>query len=333
MKLRAGIIGLGVGEAHVAGYEAHPDCRVTALCDFSPRKLREAKKKYPHVRLTKDADEILNDPAIDVVSIASYDSYHYEQAAQALRQGKHLFVEKPLCLDESEAAGIRTLLDSRPKLSFSSNLILRQSPRFLALKDLVDRGRFGRLYYVEGDYNYGRIHKITDGWRGRIPFYSVVYGGGVHLLDLLLWLTKDRVTEVSAYGNRLATKGSRFRYNDCVAAILRFQSGMVGKVTSNFSCVHPHFHPLALYGTKAAFVHRREGGELFTSRDPKACAKMIRAPYPGVHKGGLLYNFVDHILKGTKLIVPAEDVFRVMSVCFAIEKASRTGRPVKVRVL
>ena len=50
-------------------------------------------------------------------------------------------------------------------------------------------GDLGRVYYMEADYNYGRIHKIVDGWRGAIDYYSVFLGGAVHMVDLLLWLT------------------------------------------------------------------------------------------------------------------------------------------------
>ena len=204
-RLRAGVIGLGVGEEHIAGYQSHPDCAVVALCDFSDEKLRTVGAKYPGIRLSSQAGEVLQDPEIDVVSIASYDNYHYEQIVQAINYDKHIFVEKPLCLYENEAAHIRALLEQKPSLKMSSNLILRMSPRFRLLKQMITNGEMGQLFYVEGDYNYGRFYKITDGWRGKIDYYSAVCGGGVHMVDLLLWLTRDRVVEVAAYGKAGST--------------------------------------------------------------------------------------------------------------------------------
>lgn len=331
-KLRAAVIGLGVGEAHAAGYGAHPDCEVAALCDLSGAKLAEAGRRHPGARLTRKAAEILDDPAIDVVSIASFDNFHADQIVRALRNGKHVFVEKPLCLRESEAVRVRKALRARRGLKLSSNLVLRRSPRFRWLKEAVREGKLGELYYLEGDYNYGRIEKITQGWRGRIGFYSVVHGGGIHLVDLLLWLSGKRVKEVAAYGNRIATRGTRFRYNDCVAAILKFDGGIVGKVTSNFGCVHPHYHAVSVYGTKATFVNGRGDAELFTSRDSVPPQK-VTALYPGVPKSALLGNFVDHILRGARPEVSAEDVFAAMSVSFAIEKAAAKSGSVKVRYL
>ncbi len=321
-RLRAGVIGLGVGEEHIAGYQSHPDCTVVALCDFSDEKLRTVGAKYPGIRLSSQAGEVLQDPEIDVVSIASYDNYHYEQIVQAINYDKHIFVEKPLCLYENEAAHIRALLEQKPGLKMSSNLILRMSPRFRLLKQMISDGEMGQLFYVEGDYNYGRFYKITDGWRGKIDYYSAVCGGGVHMVDLLLWLTRDRVVEVAAYGNNLSSQGTMFRYNDMVVSILKFQSGMVGKVAANLGCVSPHFHALSVYGTKATFVNGLKYGMLFESRDPSQSGRKIKAPYPGAQKGALIHSFVDSILNRSQAEVTLEEIFETMSVCFAIEKAA-----------
>lgn len=329
-KLKAGIIGLGIGEQHIVGYQSHPQCTVVALADFSEERCAMAQKKYPGIRVTRSADDILTDPDIDVVSIASYDNFHYEQIVKAIENGKHVFVEKPFCLFEDEAHRIRALLKKHPEMHLSSNLILRKSPRFRLLKQMIVDGKFGTLISLEGDYQYGRLHKITEGWRGKIDFYSVVYGGGVHIVDLLLWLTGDTIVEVSAYGNHTASFGSDFRNHDTVTSIVRFKSGAVGKVGVNFGCVLPHFHSLTVYGTTATFLNGFDGGRLFTSRDPKESPRIIDAPYPGVQKGDLLPSFIDAILGRGEAEVTVDDMFRAMSVCFAMECASHGKNPVEV---
>ena len=334
MKLNVGIIGLGVGEKHIDGYSKHPSCKITALCDFSPDKLNRAKDQYPHLKLYNDANTILADPNIDIVSIASYDNYHYDQIVTAIKHDKHIFVEKPLCLYEEEARHIRSLLAEKPHLKMSSNLILRRSPRFRSLKQKIEAGEIGDLSYVEGDYNYGRIHKITEGWRGKIDYYSVVYGGAVHIVDLLLWLTQDEVVEVSALGNNLATANTHYKYNDVVVSILRFKSGLIGKVTANFSCVYPHFHRLSIYGTKATFENGIDHACLYTSRDPQANPVIINSEYPGVHKGDLISGFVESIINNTDAEITKDDIFKSMSVCFAIEKAvQQKSHPVTVNYI
>lgn len=331
-RLTAGIIGLGVGEQHIAGYHSHSDCEVVAVCDFAEEKLAMARQKYPALKVTSDASDILTDPTIDVVSIASFDNYHYEQIVQAINHNKHIFVEKPMCLYEEELVHIRALLTDKPHLKLSSNLILRMSPRFKLLKEMIAQGKLGQLFYVEGDYNYGRLHKIVNGWRGQLDFYSVVYGGGIHIIDLLVWLTGDPVVEVMAYGNHLASAGTQFRYNDLVACIMKFKSGMTGKMTANFGCVYPHFHRLSIYGMEATFVNGLDEATLYLSRDAQEAVK-ITAAYPGTHKGDLIYSFVDSILTGEPAQVTTNDVFNSMSICLAIEKATQQPGAVAVNYI
>lgn len=329
MRLRAGVIGLGVGEAHAAAYAAHPDCDLAAVCDLDPARLDQVHASHPEARAAGDPAEILTDPGIDVVSIASYDDAHFEQVRTALEHGKHVFVEKPICLHADEARELRRLAEARPDVKLSSNLVLRGSPRFRELKRLVDDGRLGELFYVESAYDYGRLSKITEGWRGDLPFYSVVLGGGVHVVDLLLWLTGRQVTGVTARGNRIATRGTKFRFDDLVVATLEFEGGLLGTVTANFGSVMPHFHELKLFGTEATFVNGLPDATLHT-RDGSV---LVDAPYPGVDKGDLVGPFVDAVLAGSEPPIPADEVFAAMSVCFAIDEAARTREAVEVREL
>jgi len=329
-RLRAAVIGLGIGEQHILGYQQHPQCEVVALCDQSNEKRSEVALRYPTITMTSRAEDVLDNPEIDVVSIATYDDSHYEYVIRALERGKHVFVEKPLCLYAQQARHIREILREHPQLQLSSNLILRKSPRFQQLKKMANEGVFGDFFFVEGDYNYGRIHKIIQGWRGMSDFYSVVYGGGVHIVDLLMWLTGERIVEVSAYANQIASKGSTFRYPDMVVSLLKFENGLIGKMAVNFGCVYPHFHPLTLYGTSATFVNRLEEGLLYRSRELAAIPEKMTTAYPCVQKGALLPPFIDSIVGAAPPEVSADDVFRAMSVCFAIQKSQETGSSVVV---
>ncbi|MHC1791855.1 Gfo/Idh/MocA family protein [Solidesulfovibrio sp.] len=323
MSLRVGIIGLGVGERHIAGYQTHPDCRVEALCDFSPQRLAAVGARHPGMRLTLDADDIVNDPAIDIVSIASWDDAHARQATQAVRQGKHVFVEKPLCLTVRELAAIRGAVAESPAVHLASNFVLRSCPRFQELKKRVSAGALGNIYYMEADYNYGRIHKITGGWRAGLDFYSVFLGGAVHMVDLLLWMTGKRVAEVSAMGNRIATAGTPFQHNDLAVALLRFDDDSVAKVAANFACVSPHFHRLALYGTTGTYENFPEEGRLTTSREPGAGWEPLRQAYPGAGKSAQVAWFVEQILHKNHAVLQRhqDSVFEATAVCLAVEQA------------
>ncbi|MBK9292983.1 MAG: Gfo/Idh/MocA family oxidoreductase [Oligoflexia bacterium] len=332
--IKAGIIGLGVGEAHIAGYQSHPQCKVISVCDFDQKKLVSVARKYPGLNTTQKAEDVLNDPQISVVSIASFDNFHFEQILTALKNGKHVFVEKPFVLFEHEAQQIRKILDANPQLKLSSNLILRRYPRFLELKKLLNQNELGIPYYIEADYLYGRIHKITSGWRSEIPFYSVIYGGGVHMVDLLLWLFDSKVLEVSAFGNKIATKNTAYKFNDMVSSILKFENGLVAKVTANFGCVFPHFHAVSVFGTKGTFKNGFKQGYLFKDRESQKAAIKIKTPYPGAAKGDYIYQFVESILGKKKAdCIKTNEVFDAMSVCFAIEKAMQENKVVKVNYI
>lgn len=330
-KLRAGVIGLGVGEQHITGYRRVQGVDVVALCDIAAGKREMAAARYPECRITGDPEALIDAPDIDVISIASFDHHHAAQVIRALDRGKHVFCEKPLCTSEDELSAIRAALARNPATRLSTNTILRMSPRFRDLRDRIGRGELGRLYYAEADYNYGRLHKLQEGWRGSIPDYSVMLGGGIHMVDLLLWLSGRRVIEVSARGNKICSDGYRFTTPDLVVATLLFDDGMLGKVTANFGCVYPHFHKLSVYGTEATFENGREAASLYNSRDREVPdIRMVDTAYPGISKGDLIPGFIDAIRGTGRAEIEEEDVFATMAVCLAIDRSLREGAPVGV---
>ncbi len=319
--LKIGIIGLGVGEQHIAGYQQDSRCEVVALCDFNKTKLLEVGARNPNVTLYADAESILCNPEIDVVSIASFDTFHFEQIMLAIQNDKHVFVEKPICLFQCELNKIKQALQNKPNIRLSSNLILRRESRFRELYKRIVSGELGELYYLEGDYDYGRLSKLTNSWRGEIPFYSVTHGGGIHLIDLILWLTSQIPNEVCAFGNAISSKGTPFRYPDFVAALLRFESGLVAKISANFGSVIPHGHKLCVYGTKGTFIHGHNGAFYYYSRDPHLPPEVITDLYPSANKGDMIPGFIDYIINAKKPLVAEKDVFNAMSTSLAIERS------------
>lgn len=328
MSIRAGVIGLGVGMRHAAAWSAHPDCELRVLCDLAPEKLVQAKALFPDAALTQDPWQVLDDPGIDAVSVASYDDCHAAQILRGIAAGKHIFAEKPICLKDDELEGIRLALEAHPQVKFSSNLILRKCPRFVRLRRAIQAGELGRIYYLEGSYDYGRFWKLTRDWRGRQEDYSVFLGGAVHLVDLALWLTGGRVTKVSAAGNALASTGTTFRCDDFVSARLEFADGMLATINANFACVRPHFHKLCVYGTAATFENAPESARLYTSREPDRPPALWDDPYPGADKGDIIHGFADEILGRGASCVSARDALETMRVCLAVERSRRTAQPV-----
>jgi predicted dehydrogenase len=271
-----------------------------------------------------------------VISVASYDDAHYEQIRLALEHGKHEFAEKPLVLHENEAVEVARLLRQRTELRLSSNLPLRLSPRFIRVREQVAAGALGELFHLEGDYDYGRRHKLTDGWRGQIPYYSVMLGGGIHMVDLLMWIGDVRVVEVvAAAGNSIATAGSAFAHPSFVTTLLRTDAGPLIKINANLGCVARHFHAVRIYGTAGTFVNGLPDGALYRPAPPpeEAVVTAVNDPYPGVAKGDLIESFVESILTGAEAQVTAQEAFASLSVCLAVERSLADGGPVAVEYL
>ena len=328
--LRAAVIGLGVGEQHLEAYRSHPACEVVAVCDLDPARLETVSARCAGALATTDASEVLLNPEVDLVSICSYDADHAEQVVLALDHGKHVMAEKPLCVSDREADRILEALQ-RSGRRLMSNLVLRRSPRFLRFRSLVADGALGDLFYVEADYLYGRHAKLTEGWRGDLPFYSVTYGGGVHVIDLLRWFVDSPVVEVFSYGTNLASRGTKFRFDDCVVTVLKFENGCVGKSVSSFGCIRPHFHDVQLQGTRGTLVNGEDAAWLYTSPEPGVAPQRICDAYPGVDKAALVREFVDTLVSGSPPPISEKDTFRTMDVCFASERSRELGQPVTVR--
>jgi len=153
--LSVGVIGLGVGEQHVRSYQEIPDIEVKAICDINKMHLKAVGQKYGIEQIYSDWKKITEHQDLDVVSVCSFDDFHSQQVISAFNHEKHVMVEKPVALNRADAESIlRAQLDSGRFLS--SNLILRQSPRFKALRREIAEGHFGEVFCIEGDY----IHQI-----------------------------------------------------------------------------------------------------------------------------------------------------------------------------
>lgn len=288
------------------------------------------RDRFPFCKGSTSAYDVLTDPSIKVVSIASYDDHHASQVLEALRNKKHVFVEKPLCMTEGELRQIAAELGKDPSLRLSSNTILRASARFRDLRSRIAENELGQLFFVEADYNYGRLNKIQEGWRGRIENYSVMLGGGIHVVDLLSWVVDAPVVEVSAMGNKFCSTESGFAGPDMAVTLLKFSNGVVGKVSANFGCVYPHFHKLSIYGTEATFENRLDGGFIFNSRNPSDPPIKLESDYPGLSKADLIPSFISAIRGEGEAIVAENDVLNTVAVCLAIDKSLKSGQVEKV---
>ncbi len=328
--LNAAVIGMGVGQKHAQAYVSHPKTHFSGFFDFK-KKEKRLLDLFPNVRAYNSFDEIAKDESVDIISVASYDDFHADQIVMGIENGKHIMSEKPLCLNFKELKKIHQAKKKRPDIKLSSNHVLRANSRFRHLKSKINNGEFGDLFYFEGDYLWGRKEKLFQ-WRSEMDFYSIILGAAIHMIDLIMWLIRSKPVSVYAIGNKISTFDTKFKYNSFAVVILKFENGVIAKITGNGGCIHPHYHGLKIFGTKKTAEQNFDNAFYLNSSEPETELEIISEPYPEKHtREKVIHSFVDSILDtNIKPLVNEEDIFNVMAVCLTAERSMAVGKPLEI---
>ena len=327
-KIVIGVIGLGVGAFHLQNSLAYKNCKVKYICDTNQKKLSYYKKKFRIQNATINFDEVVNDNEVNVIIIASNDDDHYYQVIKSLKNNKHVFIEKPMCLSLKDLEHIIEIKKKKPKLFISSNLVLRTHPFF---KNLIkNKKKLKNIYYLEGDYNYGRLDKLTSGWRGKIKNYSVILGGGIHLLDLILKIKKKKVKEIFTMSNKMITKKYKNKVDDFAVSLLKFEDHSIAKISSNFSSPTDHHHIFNLYSQSNSFSYKRDKSEkCFREKDNKKMIE-VKYDYNNKIKAEMLKNFLKTVRKKSKLIISEKELFYLMKIGLMLVKSQINKKIIKL---
>jgi predicted dehydrogenase len=191
--VRVGVIGYGYwGPNIVRNLHGLEHCRLTAVCDKSPAALARAHKSYPGVHLTTDFAEILESPDIDAVAVITPVWTHFDLAKAALMQGKHVFVEKPFTSTSQQAQELIELA-ARKNLKIMVDHTFLFSGAVRKIKDLVDGGTLGPLYYFDSTrVNLGLFQHDV----------SVVWDLAPHDLSIMSHVIAEKPEAVVATGGR-----------------------------------------------------------------------------------------------------------------------------------
>jgi predicted dehydrogenase len=332
--LRVGVLGLGVGAKHLNAFQAHPRCQVTWVCDKNQNRLEEFSNLDGSVRLTTKAKELLESDDVDVISIATNDEYHFDQARVALENDRHVFIEKPICLTVDELTNLRQIYKKNGTTKLSSNMVLRTCPLFTQIRESLLSQDCGNIFFLDADYLWGRRRKLTSGWRANTKNYSIILGAAIHMIDLIVWLLGERPVRVFGMGNDLSLGVNQSTRNSFGVALLEFANGTIAKVSGNGGCVHPHFHQLEIYGSTGTIKSNLEGRSRFgLDLDDE----IIEIPppageYPGrSERFRVIHSFIDSILDDSKVpLVRDEEVFDIMAIGFAIDESIKTKRAIEV---
>jgi predicted dehydrogenase len=164
--LNIGVMGYGYwGPNIVRNFSTANGSQVSMVCDMSKQSLSKVKKAYPQVRVTTDSNEMINDPEVHAVAIATPVFTHYELAKKALEAGKSVFVEKPFTYTVAEAEELIELAEKRNlKIMVDHTFLYTGAVR--KIKQLIDDGVLGDIYYFDSvRVNLGLFqHDVNVAW-------------------------------------------------------------------------------------------------------------------------------------------------------------------------
>lgn len=345
-QVRLGVIGVGsMGGFHAKylGDGKIKRCVLTAVADVDPARLQP----FTGIRTFSSSRRLIRSGRVDAVLIATPHYAHTTIGIDALEQGLHVLVEKPISVHKADCQRL-IAAHTNPKQVFAAMFNQRTDPRFKTIKTMIDNGELGDLYRISWI--------ITDWFRTDAYYASGTWratwkgeGGGVllnqcpHNLDLLQWMCgmPSRVRGFSTLG-----KYHDIEVEDEVTAYLEYNNGATGVFTTstgeapgtNRLEIAGDRGKVVVEGEKVIFVRNdvpmrqfcRESSERF-ARPP---SKTSELPFQG--KGGqhleITQNFVDAILDGAPLIAPAAEGIHSVELGTAMLYSSVLGKTLDVPI-
>lgn len=343
-KLRIGVIGLGMGRAHIAGYQKHPQAEVVALADIDRVRLEKAGAETGVKGRYASATEMLRKERLDVVSVATPNKFHKALTVEALKAGCHVLCEKPMAMNATEA---REMLATARKAGrrLMINFSFRFTEQSWALKKQVESGILGDIYFGRTVWHRRRGMPGFGGWFGT----KALAGGGplidlgVHRLDLALWLMGyPRPVWVmgSTYNPigaaRARKEGKTFDVEDFAAGMIRFANGATLEVEASWAAniAERELMETRLLGTEGGLVqrNRNEGyefdAEIYVERD--GCPFDMRLHPPVPNAPSAQGHFIDSILTRKAHTATGEEGLVVMELLDALYRSARAKAPVKI---
>ena len=212
--VRLGVIGLGYWGPNLLRNIAGSTCAELGwICDLQPELVAQFSKRYPVARTTFRYEEMLADPELEGVIIATPVSTHYELAVAALEAGKHVFVEKPMALSSADAQDLVDRAKADELVLLPGHTFL-YSPPVVKIKELIDDGALGDIYFISmSRVNLG-LHQSD---------VSVVWDLGPHDFSILRYWLEAMPTEVTALTRDCVFPGTP----DVAFVNARFETGTI----------------------------------------------------------------------------------------------------------
>jgi predicted dehydrogenase len=215
--VRVGVVGLGYWGPNLArNLQERGEAELAGLCDLSSERLERVGKRYPAAPRYKLLQNMLADPEIEAIAVATPVSTHHAIASAALRAGKHVFVEKPLAASSEQGRELIDLADHEGLVLMPGHTFL-YSPPVTRIRELMRSGELGEIYFISTSRVNLGLHQ---------PDASVVWDLGPHDFSILRFWLDETPSHVSANA-----RGCIFPKVPDVAFIgLEFPSGTIAHV-------------------------------------------------------------------------------------------------------
>jgi predicted dehydrogenase len=226
MSTSIGVVGLGHWGPNLArNFDRLPGAELSWICDSDERARESWAPSFPGSQVAAELDELLDDPALDAVAIATRVPSHAELAARVLAAGKHCFVEKPLAQSVADAEQVVAAARESGRVLMVGHL-LEYHPGVEKLKEIADSGALGEIYYLYSNrLNLGVLRSDE----------SALWSLGAHDVSVLLHLSGgEEPSECRAFGESYVRNG----VEDVVFCYLRFPSGLAAHL--HLSWLDPH---------------------------------------------------------------------------------------------
>jgi 1,5-anhydro-D-fructose reductase (1,5-anhydro-D-mannitol-forming) len=342
MSIGWGIIGIGRHSDRKAVPAMKLAAETALIAAFSrDRERAEAFAQKHNIPAAYDSlPDLLRDPRIDAVYIASPNFLHAGYTKMAAEAGKHVLVEKPMALNVKDALEmVRVCRRNGVKLGVGFHL--RHHPGHRKVRELIREGILGSITLVQGQFFYpdhrgmGELPKkpVLSEWWDKPELvggsYSIM-GMGIHVIDLLHFLLDDPVLEVAAM-----TNGQRASQplDDIAAIIMRFQGGIIGTACCGRR-VPDSENDAMVYGTNGRIalrdtVRENMGGKLEVSSSTVDLEETYERNLLTLYKLQA-EAFNRAVQKGDDFDASGTDGLRIVQIASAIIESASTGRSVKI---
>ncbi|OYT31700.1 MAG: hypothetical protein B6U94_02140 [Thermofilum sp. ex4484_79] len=328
-KLKAGLIGCGnianlVHLPHLAKIE---NVDLTWVCDIVEEKAKEASKKYNVPKYITDYHEVVEDPEIDFVVITTPPDIHVNMTIDALKNGKHVFLEKPIAPNLDDAVKLYNFAKGKEDLKVCLGFCLRFHGMFKFVKELLDnvigepvimwRNAIGTALGVAAPATWVFDKKRSGG---------MLVENAVHIFDAFRWFAGE-YESVEGY---VKTVTSGINIEDTVVASMRFKNDCFGSLTQTWTATHS-WEAWGVVGKKGTVtVDGYILGSMRVSWKGEAEREITIKEDPNVMYYKEMVSFVDSIINDKPVFAGLVDGIRSMEAAIAIQISGEEKKPVKL---